>query len=187
LKIEVNVMVIESERLTLKEISWDDLEDIHRLHCFPEVDEFNTIGIPSKIGDTKKLIKPMIESRSIIPRKVYTWKIILKEHNTFIGLTGFSLSLDRFKLGEIYYKLLPDYWGKGYATETVKILIRTGFDFFKLHKIEAGVATQNIRSIHVLEKVGMTKEGLRRKILPIRGEWVDNYHYAILEDDPRDY
>ena len=34
---------------------------------------------------------------------------------------------------------------------------------------------------------GMTREGLRRKILPIRGEWKDNYHYAIVEDDPRDY
>jgi hypothetical protein len=34
---------------------------------------------------------------------------------------------------------------------------------------------------------GMTREGLRRKILPIRGEWKDNYHYAIVEDDLRDY
>jgi len=33
----------------------------------------------------------------------------------------------------------------------------------------------------------MIREGLRRKILPIRNEWKDNYHYAIVEDDPRDY
>ena len=56
-----------------------------------------------------------------------------------------------------------------------------------LHKVEAGVACENERSIHVLEKSGMIREGLRRKILPIRGEWKDNYHYAIVEDDPRDY
>ena len=37
-------------------------------------------------------------------------------------------------------------------------------------------------SIHVLEKIGMQREGLRRKVLPIRGEWIDNFHYAILED-----
>jgi RimJ/RimL family protein N-acetyltransferase len=66
-------------------------------------------------------------------------------------------------------------------------LINTGFESFQLHKVEAGVATGNLRSIRVLEKAGMTREGLRRKILPIRGEWVDNYHYAIVEDDPRDY
>ena len=84
-------------------------------------------------------------------------------------------------------QLLPEYWGKGYATEVAKNLILAGFDKFQLHKVEAGVATDNERSIRVLEKVGMTREGLRRKILPIRGAWKDNFHYAILEDDPRDY
>lgn len=45
------------------------------------------------------------------------------------------------------------------------------------------MATENVASIRVLEKIGMQKEGLRRKILPIRGEWKDNFHYAVLEDD----
>jgi len=31
--------------------------------------------------------------------------------------------------------------------------------------------------------VGMIKEGIKRKILPIRGEWKDNYFYAILDED----
>ena len=33
------------------------------------------------------------------------------------------------------------------------------------------------------ERVGMQREGLRRKILPIRGEWQDNYMYSILDED----
>jgi RimJ/RimL family protein N-acetyltransferase len=180
-------MDLESERLILKEISWDDLEDIHRLHLFPEVDEYNTLGIPKEIEDTKLIIRPLIEEQIKTPRKSYTWKIVLKETNTFIGLKGMSLSCDKFRLGEIYYKLFPDHWGKGYATEVSRMLIMTGFNDFHLHKVEAGVATENIRSIRVLEKSGMKREGLRRKILPIRGEWKDNYHYAIVEDDPRDY
>ena len=110
----------------------------------------------------------------------------MKESGTFVGLAGLSLSYDKFKLGEIYYKLLPDHLGIGYATEVSKALIKSGFEDFKLHKVEAGVATENLKSIRVLEKSGMTREGLRRKILPIRGEWKDNYHYAIVEDDPRD-
>jgi RimJ/RimL family protein N-acetyltransferase len=63
--------------------------------------------------------------------------------------------------------------------------LKFGFESLHLHRIEAGTATENINSIRVLEKIGMTREGRRRKILPIRGEWYDNYHYAILEDDPR--
>ena len=84
---------------------------------------------------------------------------------------------------EFYYKFFPEYWGNGFATETVKRIIQFGFEDCKLHRIEAGVATQNLASIKVLEKAGMKCEGIRRKILPIRGEWKDNYHFAILEDD----
>ena len=120
-------------------------------------------------------------------RKSYTWKIIKKDTNEFIGVAGINLSANRFKLGEIHYGLLPEFWGNGFATEVAQMLIKTGFEHFRLHKVEAGVATENLRSIKVLEKSGMTREGLRRKILPIRGEWKDNYHYAIVEDDPVDF
>ena len=86
-------------------------------------------------------------------------------------------------MGEFYYKFHPDFWGKGFATETAKALIKFGFEEYNLHRIEAGVATENLASKRVLEKAGMTCEGIRRKILPIRGEWKDNFHFAILEDD----
>ncbi len=184
---KLKTISLESERLLLIEISPDDLEMIHRLHSFPEVDEFNTLGIPKSLDETKKVIQASLDAQLQSPRSSYTWKILTKELNEFIGLAGFFLSNDKFRLGEIYYKLDPKYWGKGYATEVAKKLVINGFDEFKLHKVEAGVATENSQSIKVLEKAGMTREGLRRKILPIRGKWVDNYHYAIVEDDPRNY
>jgi RimJ/RimL family protein N-acetyltransferase len=180
-------MELTTLRLILSEISWDDLESIHKLHSFPEVDEFNTLGIPKSIDDTKEIVRPLIEGQTEIPQKSYTWKITIKDSNEIIGLAGMKLSCDKFKLGEIYYKLSPQYWGKGYATEVAKRLIKSGFEDFHLHKVEAGVAVDNKRSIRVLEKSGMIQEGLRRKILPIRGKWIDNYHYAIVENDPRDY
>lgn len=180
-------MELESKRLKLIEVSWNDLEDIHKLYSIPEVDEYNTLGIPINIEETKENIRPMIENQNSEIRKSYFWKIVKKDSGDFIGVSGMTLSANKFKLGEIYYKLLPSQWGQGYATEVSKTLIKSGFDDFHLHKVEAGVATENIRSIRVLEKSGMTREGLRRKTLPIRGEWKDNYHYAIVEDDPRDY
>jgi [ribosomal protein S5]-alanine N-acetyltransferase len=178
---------LATKRLLLTEISTDDLENIHRLHLVPEVDEYNTLGIPKTISETEKLAKSMVESRYRLPRDKFTWKICLKESGQFIGMAGLILSNDKFKLGEIYYKLHPDYWGKGYATETAMRLVKAGFEDFGLHKVEAGVATENTRSISVLEKIGMKREGVRRKILPIRGEWKDDYHYAIVETDERDY
>jgi ribosomal-protein-alanine N-acetyltransferase len=176
-------MFIECERLTLKEISFSDLENIHELYSYPEVDEYNTLGIPKDLAATKEIIKSFIEDQTTKPRKSYHWKIVIKDNNEFIGLCGLIPSNDLYKLGELYYKLIPPSWGKGYATEISKNIVRFGFDKLKLHKIEADVATENYDSIKVLEKLGMTKEGLRRKLLPIRGEWKDCYHYAIVEDD----
>lgn len=176
----------ETERLLMNEITWSDLENIHDLHLIPEVDEFNTLGIPASIEVTRKLIRPLIESKNTESRTAFEWTIRLKDSGRFIGLAGMHLSNDKFRLGEIYYKFYPQFWGNGYATETARRLIKLGFEEFKLHKVEAGVAVGNSKSIKVLEKSGMQLEGLRRKILPIRGEWVDNYHYAIVEDDQHD-
>jgi RimJ/RimL family protein N-acetyltransferase len=180
-------MELESKRLKLKEVTWKDVEEIHELYSIPEVDEYNTLGIPKNIEETKENIRPIIEAQNSENRKSYFWRIVTKDSDEFIGIAGMTLSANKFRLGEIYYKLHPSHWGNGYATEVSKTLIKSGFDDFHVHKVEAGVATENIRSIRVLEKSGMTREGLRRKILPIRGEWKDNYHYAIVEDDPRDY
>jgi len=180
-------MNFDSERLLYKEISWADLDFIHYLHSIKEVDEYNTLGIPENLEETRNVLRPIIENQNSTDKKLYSWIIVKNTSNHSIGLSGLNLTGDRFKMGEIYFKLLPAYWGKGYATETSRKLIEFGFNILKLHRIEAGVSTENIRSIKVLEKSGMICEGIRRKILPIRGEWKDNFHYAILEDDQRDY
>jgi len=177
-------MDIETKRLALRETGWTHIEYIHKLHLCPEIDEFNTLGIPKDLDETKEVMRSAIEDKYNKVRKEISWTIFLKDTNEFIGAAGMHLSADKFKLGEIYYKLLPGFWGQGYATEIAKSLIKFGFEKLHLHKVEAEVQTENIRSVKVLEKAGMTKEGLRRKILPIRGEWKDDFHYAIVEDDP---
>jgi len=178
-------MEIQSERLTISEITWEDLDNIHWLHSKPEVDEYNTLGIPKNIDDTRKIMQSTIKDQRIDRRSEYQWSIKKTDDLVFIGLAGMRIYEERFRMGEIFYKLAPEFWGAGYATETARALLNFGFETLNLHRIEAGTATENINSIRVLEKIGMTREGRRRKILPIRGEWYDNYHYAILEDDPR--
>lgn len=180
-------MQLLTPRLQLVEISEPDLELIHELQSLPEIDQYNTLGIPENFTETKRVMQIYFDDRKNDPRKMICWSISLKSTQEFIGLAGMHLSADRFRLAEIYYKLFPKFWGNGYATETAKCLITAGFENFNAHKIEAGVATENLASVRVLEKIGMIQEGLRRKILPIRGEWKDNYHYAIVEDDPREY
>lgn len=177
-------MEFQSKRLRFQELTREDLPEYHRFCSLPEIREFSTLSIPEDQSESAERLAALIDQQANAPRKKYSWKISHRETGSFIGLAGISLSLDQFKLGIIFYEVDPLYWGNGYATEIAKRLIKTGFEDFHLHKVEAGVATQNIRSIRVLEKSGMVREGQRRKILPIRGQWVDNYLYAIVEDDP---
>ena len=179
-------MEINTNRLIIQEVTWDDLDDIFILESCPEIDEFNTLGIPDDKNVTREHLRPFIMDQKAEVRKKYCWTIRLQTSGEFVGLSGMTLSADRFKMGEIWYNLMPTHWGNGYATEIAKRLIRFGFEMLNLHRIEAGVATENKKSIKVLEKAGMSIEGIRRKILPIREDWVDNYHYAILEDDAWD-
>ena len=174
---------LKSDRLRLDEITISDLEEIHVLHSIPEVDEFNTLGIPADLRETKEFMQPIIKDQLSNKRKHICWSVRNSSNDKFMGLAGLVLSAERFKMAEIYFKLYPKFWGQGYATELAGIIFRFGFENLGLHRIEAGVATDNTRSIRVLEKIGMTREGIRRKILPIRGEWKDNYHYAILDEE----
>ncbi|MEL6561807.1 MAG: GNAT family N-acetyltransferase [Bacteroidota bacterium] len=180
-------MDFTTKRLKISEVAPSDIADIHRMNSYEKVAAFNTIGIPKDISETEILYQPLMNDKTQPERSLFGWTIRSQADDGFIGIAGLKLSAKKFKMGEIHYSIIPYLWGNGYATECVKAVINFGFEILKLHRIEAGVATENHHSVRVLEKVGMTKEGIRRKILPIRGEWYDNYHYAILEDDVREY
>ena len=114
---------------------------------------------------------------------MHGFKIELATTNEFIGLLGLTPSEPKFSSAEVWYKLLPCFWNQGYATEALKRIVSFGFDELQLHRIEAGCAIDNTASIQVLEKVGMIREGRKRKILPLKTGWSDNFHYAILAED----
>ena len=161
-----------------------DLHEVHHLHTLPIVDQYNTLGIPEDISMTEAMLAEWIKNQQEVPRTEYVL-FVEDLQGIFIGVVAIWRVNFKFKSAEIWYKLHPDYWGKGFGTEAAMALINFGFSTLNLHRIEAGCAVQNIASARVLEKAGMTREGSKRKALPIRGEWVDNYEYAILENDRR--
>lgn len=176
-------MKLESKRLLLRSISIINLYDLYQLQCNEKVAKYNTIGIPEDVNFTQNLIENAINERSTFDKTNFWWSVNLKDTKKFIGEVGLNLSLTKYKSGEVFYGLHPDFWGNGYATEAMETILNFSFVDLNLHRITAGVATQNEASIRLLERIGMTREGTHRKILPIRGEWWDNYHYAILEED----
>lgn len=176
-------MQLQTKRLKLQEVSSADLDAIHELHSLPKIDQYNTLGIPASINTTEVLLNGWLEQQKAVPRMSYIFCISSTDSNQFVGLMALSLGKLNFRIAEVWYKIHPSCWRQGYTTEALIALLKFGFSELGLHRIEAGCAVENIASIKVLEKVGMTREGRKRKVLPIRGEWVDNHFYAILETE----
>ncbi len=178
-------MQLHTNRLYLREVTPADLNDIHILHSLPESARYNTLDIPENIEETRKILDEWIALQSDRPYRNYVFAIEKNTDRQFIGLIAMKMADPKFRSAEIWYKLHVDHWNQGFATEALKRIIAFGFDELRLNRIEAGCAVANKASIKVLENAGMIREGNKRKALPIRGEWFDNYEYAILKDDPR--
>jgi hypothetical protein len=86
------IMQLNAERLILREVEWSDLDDIHSLHSLPEVDEFNTLGIPADKKETERFLASLIDDKQTQPRKRYSWVIVERPSDKFVGVVGLNLS-----------------------------------------------------------------------------------------------
>lgn len=177
--------ILKSARLQLALVSLADLTFIHELLSHEETDRYNTLGTPASMDETTEIVAPWINENQKDTIVNYTWMISSLHNQEPIGLFGLKLSNDKYRRGEVWYKIHPNQWKKGYATEALERVIQFAFDNCNLHRIQAGCAVDNIGSIRVLEKVGMIKEGRGRKLLPLRTGWSDNFEFSILESDQR--
>jgi [ribosomal protein S5]-alanine N-acetyltransferase len=180
---EVGTKMLETKRVHIRELSLADLENIHQLHSLPETDEFNTLGIPKDIQTTEKIVEEWLLLQKQVPRNSFIFCMEKRETKCFIGLIALNLGKSNYKTAEVWFKVHKDHWRQGYTTEALTRVLEFGFIDLKLHRIEAGCAVENIASSKTLEKVGFRNEGMKRKKLPIRGVWTDNYFYGMLGED----
>lgn len=174
---------LSSQRLNLRSITFTDLEKVHLLHSLPETDKFNTLGIPEDLEQTKTVLSELISKGENASGRTYTFAVELQESDEFIGLVALNPGAAKYKNAEVWFKFHSDFWNKGYATEALKLLLDFGFNHLKLHRIEAGCAVDNIGSIRTMEKSGMIREGRKKKALPLKTGWSDNFEYAVLSQD----
>lgn len=175
--------MFQTNRLSIREIAIEDLNEIHILLSLPESDRYNAFGIPATIEATAVIVTEWVREQTADVRKSYIFSVILLSTNQFIGLIALIPGKPNYRNGEVWYKTHVGYWGKGYTREALQAVLHFAFEDLKLHRVEAGCAVENIASAKVLENVGMTREGLKRKLLPKEGQWLDCYFYAILENE----
>lgn len=180
----MNDLTLESKRLTLRPFRESDILTVHELLLRPESTEFNPTTYSDNEEETKNLVSSwQKESEQGKLRKKFTFLIETLTDQKFVGIIGIDLIKLPYKNAEVWFKLSPEIWGKGYGTETLERIIKFGFEDLKLHRVEAGCAVDNIASYKVMEKSGMIREAHRRKLLPLKNGWSDNYEYAILEEE----
>ena len=82
-------MELNTKRLIIREAAWDDLDDIFFLESSPEVDEFNTLGIPDNKKITRDHLRPYIQDQKAEVRKKYCWSICIQTTNVSIPATAY--------------------------------------------------------------------------------------------------
>lgn len=123
-----------------------------------------------------------IEYKDTVKGTTLRYYIYRKDQpNTIIGSVNFSnIKHGPFSSATIGYKMDAAYHNQGYAVEACRAAIDVLFHNYKIHRIEARVAPDNIPSIKVLERLGFTFEGIEYSSVEIRGEFKDHYRYGLI-------
>lgn len=172
---------IETERLLLRKMNIDDVEDLFEYASDPKVAENVLWDQHQSIEDSKRYLSYMMKKYKKCD--VSEWGIIHKQDNKFIGTCGFGWWNNFHCRAEIGYALSKKYWNRGLMTEAVREVVAFGFEKMKLNRVEARCMLENIASEKVMQKVGMKFEGIMRKQAFARGAFHDLKMYAILKKE----
>ena len=149
-------IVAETPRLILRHFCENDLDDLAVILANPKVMHFSAKGAKTK-EETQQLLQKILSSYQTEGYGLYA--VIHKDDRQLIGYCGlFVWSIEGQQEVEIGYRLSPDYWGQGLATEAAKAARDRAFDKLKLNNIVSIIQLKNIPSIRVAEKIGMKYE-----------------------------
>ena len=147
---------LETERLLLREVQQEDLDDI--FDCWMQ-DEDVSRYMWWKASNDKKDAEEFvaIELGNLEDERWNRWMIILKETNELIG-TCLGFYNDEEDHWDISYNLGKCYWGKGYVTEAMQEAMKYAVEHMGVKEIITTHAVENTASGHVLEKLGFVYE-----------------------------
>ena len=145
--------LIETERLIMRNWTLDDAENLYQLNADPEVVRYT--GNDS-FRDKEEVIELISTYDQYKKYKMGRWNVELKHNKEYLGWCGLKfINDDDIDLG---YRFNRHHWGFGYATESSKVVLQYGFEELSLKKIVGRAAKENVRSLHVLMKIGMAYE-----------------------------
>jgi RimJ/RimL family protein N-acetyltransferase len=153
---------LRSARLVLRELTMEDAPLLVELDSDPEVTKYLRPHFETTLERVRDEILPRVlgyyATSTSATGGVGLWAAHERSGGAFVG--WFFLRPDRSPPHEpeLGYRLRRDAWGKGYATEMSRTLLAYGFEQLGFLRTMARAEAENIRSWHVMEKLGMTRE-----------------------------
>lgn len=145
---------LETERLKLRLFTYDDLPIMFTLNTDPDVIKY--ADTPAKdMAEAKQ----RLEEGPLADYEKYGYgrfAVELKETGKVIGFCGIKY-LPEIDLPEVGFRYLKEYWGKGIGTEAARVCVDFAREDLRIKKLVALIIPENIGSIRVAEKLGMTK------------------------------
>jgi [ribosomal protein S5]-alanine N-acetyltransferase len=179
--IYIDLPILETERLKLRKFTIDDVSDMFEYSSEPDVSRFVPWETHNSINDTNDFLNYILNQYK--SGKIAPWAVEYRTNNKVIGTIDFVAWSISHRRAEIGFILSKDYWGKGLMVEAATKVIEFGFNNMELNKIEAPCMVENVQSQRVLQKLGMSLEGVSKEKYLIKGKFRDMANYSILKKE----
>ena len=172
---------LTTPRLTLRKLLVSDTEDMYAYASRQDVTQYLTWYPHSDRSYTRQYLQYLGNRYSA--GMFYDWAIFYEPECRMVGTCGFTSFNCSSDSAEVGYVLNPEFWGKGIAHEALCRVMRFGFEKLNLNRIEARYIEGNERSRQVMEKAGMTFEGMMREAMLVKGTYVNIGVCSILKSE----
>lgn len=168
---------LSTERLVLRPFCLDDVDALHSLWADREVRRYLFDGEVQ----ARESVVEMVETSVAGFEEVGYGFFSLRRRQAPTDIMGFSgfRPFDEVGVVEMLFAVEPAHWGRGYATEASREVLRYGFEQCDLRRVVATTDTPNQRSVRVLQRLGLFFEKRRER------HGLDTVYYAMTADEFR--
>jgi ribosomal-protein-alanine N-acetyltransferase len=173
--------ILQTHRLILRPFEIADARDVQRLagdHAIADT----TLNIPHPYEDGMAEQWISTHQPQFDAGDLANFAIALRATGELVGAIGLVINR-RFDRAELGYWIGRPYWSHGYCTEAGHAVLRYGFTELNLNRIHAYHLSRNPASGRVMEKLGMTREGLFRQHAKKWGRYEDIIEYGLVRQD----
>jgi RimJ/RimL family protein N-acetyltransferase len=173
---------IKSQRLILRRFRDADLAPFVAYRNDPEVARYQSWDSFDE-REARAFIREMASVQPGVPGEWFQFAVESKETEGLVGDCALQVDGQEPYRAELGFTLAREHQGMGFASEAVSRLLDYAFASLDLHRIFAIADCRNKPSWTLLERVGLRQEGHFLESVWFKGEWSDEYLYAVLKDE----